>query len=57
LRWYAAGSLILVTATLEWIDLGLVHGVLLAVGGGLIAWSHWSNLRLLRSRTGRCRAS
>lgn len=57
LRWYAAGSLTLVVATLEWIDLGVAHGVLLAVGGGLIAWSHWSNLSLLRRATGRCRVA
>ncbi len=54
LRWYAAGSLTLVLATLEWINLGTAHGFLLAIGGGLIAWSHWSNLRLLRAATGRC---
>ncbi len=56
LRWYVAGSLTLVLATLEWIDLGMAHGFLLALGGLLIAWSHWTNLRLLRSTTGRCSA-
>ena len=57
IRWYVAGSLVLLAATLEWIALGLAHGVLLAVGGALIAWSHWSNLRLLRSISGRCRVA
>ena len=54
LRSYAAGALVLLLAVTEWIDLGLWHGLLLALGGGLIAWAHLTNLRLLRRYADAC---
>lgn len=50
LRRFAAGALVLLFTVAEWIDGGQAHGLFLAIGGSLVAWAHWTNLRLLAGR-------
>lgn len=47
---YAVGAVVLLFTVAELVDMGQAHGLLLALGGSLVAWAHWTNLRLLAGR-------